>query len=476
MAQNRKRQQENIKEFVKYYLDIDQSDQRIQEKKYDQSFWRDLIQYIFGEANPDRFLQFQKEIKDQNNTTKWIDIYIPKTRVIIEQKSSEIDLNKPQQGHDHKTPYEQALEYQNYLPTTEKAKWIVVSNFKEIHIYNMDTVQPLDTKVVIKLEELPKRYLELKFLIDNTAERIIHEKEISIQAGKTIGQIYDLLIKEYTNHGFEISEDDFKHLNILAVRLVFLMYAEDAGMLKEAQQFGNFIRKYHNDPSVFRSKLIELFTILNTSKESRDIWLDPILKEFEYINGGLFKENITIPTLSQETVDLLLEASEGTDWSDISPTIFGAIFESTLNPITRRSGGMHYTSLENIHKVIDPLFLNNLKNELSEIKNYKQQSIRQRKAQAFQDKIASLKFLDPACGSGNFLTETYIELRKLENEVLIVNAINNCVITKIMICFCWRYILCVFVNLLMTLKNCLNKVLKSLKITQIINSLIEYLW
>lgn len=169
-----------------------------------------------------------------------------------------------------------------------------------------------------------------------------------------------------------------------------------------------------------RRGLQSLFRILNTKEEDRDPDEEPILAEFPYVNGGLFADDsIRIPQFSDEIVDLLLEkASAGFDWSGISPTIFGAVFESTLNPETRRKGGMHYTSVENIHKVIDPLFLSDLRVELQRILGEKVSAHRTRHLQQFQEKLASLTFLDPACGSGNFLTETYLSLRRLENAAL----------------------------------------------------------
>ena len=163
--------------------------------------------------------------------------------------------------------------------------------------------------------------------------------------------------------------------------------------------------------------MIHLFEVLNTPLEKRDPYLDDTLKKFPYVNGGLFSGSIEIPNFIPEIKNLLLEeASSSFNWSGISPTIFGAVFESTLNPTTRRTGGMHYTSVENIHKVIDPLFLDDLRNEFNTIR--KSQRTRKKNLLVFQEKLASLKIFDPACGSGNFLTESYLSLRRLENETL----------------------------------------------------------
>ena len=418
MADNTKIRK-SIKGFIEKYKSIEKSEGKISEDSYRLNFWLQLLQSAFNFNGMD-YLDSEKKIKDLNNNTKKIDIYIPKTRVLIEHKSSDVDLNKHQPSHNNLTPFEQAREYQAYLPTSEKAKWIIVCNFKEFQIYDMNSKQPLESKIVIKLDELPKRYNELKFIVDNTVERIIQEKEISITAGKIIGNIYNLLLDEFTKKGITPSENDLNDINIVCVRLVFCLYAEDSGMFNERQQFGNFLVKYKDDPNIFRKQLKELFTVLNTETKDRDQWLEKELNDFPYINGGLFAQKANIPNISKELIDYLInKASFETDWSMISPTIFGSIFESTLNLETRRKGGMHYTSIENIHKVIDPLFLDDLKIELNEILEYKQENVRNTKLREFQDKIASLTFLDPACGSGNFLIETYLSLRDLEDEILI---------------------------------------------------------
>lgn len=182
--------------------------------------------------------------------------------------------------------------------------------------------------------------------------------------------------------------------------------------------FHDFLNKYPTEE--LRNALIRLFKVMDTPTEERDPYLREELLAFPYTNGGLFAdEQIEIPRMTDTIRELLLQnASLDFDWSEISPTIFGAVFESTLNPETRRSGGMHYTSIENIHKVIDPLFLNDLRSEFDTILEEKVERQRNRKLETFQDKLASLTFFDPACGSGNFLTETYLSLRRLENEVI----------------------------------------------------------
>lgn len=199
------------------------------------------------------------------------------------------------------------------------------------------------------------------------------------------------------------------------------MYAEDSGIFGKKNMFYDYLEEF--EARQIRRALIDLFKVLDTKIEDRDSYLvddNPRLAEFPFVNGGMFSdEDIEIPPFTDELKELLLrKASDEFDWSEISPTIFGAVFESTLNPETRRQGGMHYTSVENIHKVINPLFLDDLKDELNEIKKTRQISALKRKTKVFQEKLSNLTFFDPACGSGNFLTETYLQLRRLENNVV----------------------------------------------------------
>ena len=384
------------------------------EDEDDRSYWIDFLQDVMGVDHVTDRIEFQKKVVGPDGNTKRIDAYIPETRVLIEQKSLNIDLSKPQQGHNGMTPYEQAKMYDNSLPVSEKSKWIVLSNFAEIWIYDMDTRVPEPTKIT--LAEIPTKYSLFEFLINQKQQKISQEMEISVKAGEFVGLIYDALLKQYINPE---SEQSLKSLNMLCVRLVFCLYAEDAHIFGDnGHMFHDYLEQY--DSKDMRKALIELFKILDTPEDKRDPYDTSELSEFPYVNGGLFEEeNIEIPNFTDEIKDILLaKASEGFDWSMISPTIFGAVFESTLNPETRRSGGMHYTSIENIHKVIDPLFLDDLKAELKEIKEIQIPKSRNPKLRAFQNKLASLTWLDPACGSGNFLTETYISIRRLENEVV----------------------------------------------------------
>lgn len=389
------------------------------EKQETQAFWMALLQKIYGVAEPEKYISFEKTVnvddaKTGKTTTKFIDGYIGTTRVLIEQKGIKTDLDKGETQSDGSllSPYQQARRYGGYLPANQQPRWIVVCNFKEFRIHDMN--RPNDTPEILLLSDLEQEYNRLNFLVDTGNEHIRKEMEISLQAGELVGILYDALLKQYVDPD---SEKTLKSLNALCVRLVFCLYAEDAGIFGKKGMFHDYLLSHRTED---RRALINLFRVLDQKPEQRDPYLDADLAAFPYVNGGLFaNEDIEIPRLGDAIVDLLLNrASENFDWSAISPTIFGAVFESTLNPQTRRSGGMHYTSIENIHKVIDPLFLNGLKEELAEIEAITVERTRSAKLHAFQKKLAGLTFLDPACGSGNFLTETYLSLRRLENEVI----------------------------------------------------------
>lgn len=403
-----KEQKKAAKEFAEYWKD------KGDEKQETARFWIELLSKVLGVEDPTKFIEFEKPVIVEKNQ-KYIDGYIPSTKILIEQKGSHIKLGKTavQSDGERLTPYGQAFRYNNYLPYDEKAKWIVVSNFTEILIYNMN--KPNVEPEQIFLKDLPKECYRLQFLTDTGSEFLKKEMEISLKAGELVGKIYDAILKQYNNTD---SPETLKSLNMLCVRLVFCLYAEDAGIFGQHEMFGNYLKKF--SVNEMRKNLIELFHVLDTKPENRDPYMEDELAAFPYVNGGLFAdENIEIPRFTDEIVDLLVnKASAEFDWSQISPTIFGAVFESTLNPETRRKGGMHYTSLENIHKVIDPLFLDDLKAELNEIKALKVAKTKNQRLRDFRKKLSELTFLDPAAGSGNFLTETYISLRRLENDAL----------------------------------------------------------
>ena len=385
------------------------------EKGESQPFWLSLLRDVFGIEHPEQFIEFEDKVFLGH--TSFIDGYIPETRVLIEQKKLGANLNEPIKQSDGAmlTPFQQAKRYAAEMPYSQRPRWIVTCNFASFKVYDME--RPNGEPETILLKDLEREYYRLKFLVDVKSDRLKKEMELSIQAGDLVGVLYDLLIKQYKDPTDPYS---LRSLNMLCVRLVFCLYAEDAGVFGRKNMFHDYMAQF--DAKNFRKALIELFQVLDERPEERDPYLTPELAEFPYVNGGLFAdENVEIPLFTDEIRKVILsKASDDFDWSQISPTIFGAVFESTLNPETRRSGGMHYTSIENIHKVIDPLFLDELTSELAEISAKPVLKERIRLAKEFQTKLASLKFLDPACGSGNFLTETYLALRRLENEALAI--------------------------------------------------------
>lgn len=383
------------------------------EKQDTQVFWIALLQHVFGVERPTEFIQFEKTV--QLSHKSFIDGYIPQTKVLIEQKGKDIKLKHAYRQSDGSslTPYQQAQRYAGYLPYEERPRWIIVCNFQEFNLY--DTNYPNGEPEVIRLSDLEKEYHRLACIVNENSKAVKKEMEVSIAAGEIVGKLYNALLRQYNNPE---DEESLKSLNVLCVRLVFCLYAEDAEIFGSRNMFLNYLQEF--DTRHMRKALIELFQVLDTKPEERDPYLEPELAAFPYVNGGLFaKEDIEIPQFTEEIRELLLEkASADFDWSDISPTIFGAVFESTLNPETRRKGGMHYTSIENIHKVIDPLFLDDLRAELNEIQQIQVDKTRKQKLEAYRDKLSQLTFLDPAAGSGNFLTETYLCLRRLENQAL----------------------------------------------------------
>lgn len=387
------------------------------EKQHTHSFWSDLLHRVYGITDFSQRVEFEKRVPLLH--TSFIDVFIPETNTLIEQKSIDVDLlkRKKQSDGSELSPFEQAQRYGSRLPFSERPRWIVTCNFQKFLIYDMQEVRPEEKPIEILLEELPEKYHLLSFLLDASVKKITVEQQLSVKAGELVGKLYDLMLPQYKDPA---SESTLQSLNKFCVRVVFCLYAEDAMLFgPKGSEFHDYLSSFL--PENRRKALISLFRILDQPEADRDPYEDRKLLDFPYVNGGLFADDIEIPRLTDEVMDLVLrDMSENLDWSKISPTIFGAVFESTLNPETRRKGGMHYTSIENIHKVIDPLFLDDLQGEYDRILNDEKLSKPKRKErlEQFHDKLASLYFLDPACGSGNFLTETFLSIRRLENKLI----------------------------------------------------------
>ena len=402
------------KHFIQKYKD------KSNEKSSAQSFWIDFLG-IFT-PSPTEKIEFEKRVSLSH--TSFIDAYIPHAKTLIEQKSSGIDLNKAKKQSDGSelTPFEQAKRYNDELPYSQKARYIIICNFDEFHIHDMES--PKDPPQIINFADLTKQIHRFTFLNESKNDELkalalAKQSELSFKAARLIKQIQDELIALYaaaTPSG-EPSEQDFASINMLLTRLVFCFYADDSGVFTRHDMFGAYLATHKAN---MRQAILDVFSMLSTPEHKRSKFADPELLAFPYTNGGLFEfydENI--PQFNDKLAELIIDkATFGFDFSLISPTIFGGLFESTLNPETRRSGGMHYTSIENIEKLIKPLFLDKLESELDEIIAIKQKDTKDKKLIEFQKKLGSLCFFDPACGSGNFLTQTFLCLRELENKAL----------------------------------------------------------
>ena len=381
-------------------------------------FWLGLLADVFGVSDPSERITFERPVIFDNGKSRGrIDVLIEGAQVLVEQKSLGIDLDKAEQQSDGQwlTPFQQAKRYDNTLPYNRHCRWIVTCNFAEFRIHDMQ--HPQAPPLVVRLDELASQVHQLAFLVDDQATAR-YECDISLQAGELVGRLYDALLPRYHNPS---AAETQRALNILCVRLVFCLYAEDAGVFGRRDLFLDYLRQF--PAQRMRKALDNLFRALDTPPQERDPYMaddDPLLAAFPYVNGGLFRDqSAEIPPFDEALRELLVEqASAHFDWSGISPTIFGAVFESTLNPETRRAGGMHYTSVENIHKVIDPLFLDDLRQQLRTIKRLPVLKERRQQLLRLQQQLGTLRFLDPACGSGNFLTETYLSLRRLENDII----------------------------------------------------------
>ena len=393
------------------------------EKSDTQTFWLEMLGQVLGAPNPFELIRFERSVKLGHKS--FMDAFISSTHVLIEQKSLGVDLDTPQRQSDGTllTPFRQAARYNSMLPYSERARWIVISDFARIRVYDMET--PEAPPRVVTLANLAEELDRLDFLVNREVKSLRKEEEsLSVKAGEQINKVYGLLLEKYFDAQ---SPETLRSLNMLCVRIVFCLYADDAGLFGKRGFFYQYFEPFVKFPHIFRLELIRFFRVLDTPQEQRDRY-ERKFYPLPYVNGGLFADDsVEVPEFSPEAIHALMMVDEKKkfDWSGISPTIFGAVFESTLNPETRRTGGMHYTSVENIHRVIDPLFLDRLRDEFDNLKAIAEPRRRRRELLAFQERIAAMTFFDPACGSGNFLTETYLSLRRLENEVVRAAAVDT---------------------------------------------------
>lgn len=386
------------------------------EQQDTQKFWVDLLINVLGIPSNtiDSFVDFERKVRGRR-----IDVFVSDHNFLCEQKSWGIDLDKPEpRNGGMETPLQQAMWYARHLPYSERPRWVMTCNFGTFRLYDLDNERPEDTVQEFSLEELPDSLYLLSFLTSNETSRLHKEQQLSIEAGAYVSRLYDALAKQYHHieEKDERAQEEQRSLNVLITRIIFLLYAEDADLLQSHQAFGRYCE---GDPAKLRRKLVDLFETIDTPLEQRDEYMDEDLAAFPYVNGGLFADSsIIVPQMTSEILEAIADASQDFDWREISGVIFGGVFEGTLNPETRHAGGMHYTSVENIERCLRPLFLDELWDELHEAEGEKTAAKRKQALARLHDKVASITIGDPACGSGNFLTEAYRQLRTIENRII----------------------------------------------------------
>ena len=348
-----------------------------------------LIEFfeVFGISRK-RVSTFEHKVKKLDDSNGYIDL-LWKGTILIEMKSRGKNLDKA---------YQQAVDYTHGLKQHELPKYILVCDFDTFRLYDLED----DKTIEFKLNDLVNNVQHFGYLLGYQKKVYKEQDPANIQAAELMGKLHDRL-KEIGYEGHP--------LEVYLVRLLFCLFAEDTTIFNK-QQFQDYIEQRTNeDGSDLAPKLQELFQVLNTAKEKRFKNLDEQLDEFPYVNGKLFEEVLPTASFDKKMRQALLDCCV-IDWSKISPAIFGSMFQSVMNPTERRNLGAHYTSETNILKLIKPLFLDELWREFESIKDNKN------RLPEFHKKLSTLKFLDPACGCGNFLVITYRELRLLELEIL----------------------------------------------------------
>ena len=362
------------------------------EKGETQSFYNEFF-HIFG-VERRSVARYEEHVRRLDNTHGYIDLFWPRV-LIVEQKSAGRDLEKA---------YGQAGEYFDALPEREKPGHILVSDFQTFELHDLDERE----RTVFSLADLPANIEKFSFILGLRRRAFRDQDPANIKAAELAGNLHDALAEAgYTGHDLER----------FLVRVVFCLFADDTGIFEPRDIFFNFIEERTNeDGSDTGSRLEELFQVLDTPETERQNTLDEDLDKFPYVNGDLFKDSLRIPSFNAAMRNALLETCRF-DWSNISPAIFGALFQSVMEPAERRAQGAHYTTEKNILKVIEPLFLDDLRAEFARLKARKD-SRRSAELRRFQEKLGGMKFFDPACGCGNFLIIAYRELRELEMEVI----------------------------------------------------------
>jgi len=361
------------------------------EKADEQPFIIELLG-VFGVEDPVKVGERQREVKVKGETTKWIDFFW-KNKIAVEMKSKGEDLQKA---------YWQLKErYMDKIEPEDVPDLWLICDFENFHLFRVST----KTVSRFKLKDLRKN---IRLFADiagyETVRTMANQIQVNVKAAEKMARLYDAL----KDHGYDGHE-----LEVYLVRLLFCLFAGDTGIFIKGD-FHNYILASKEDGSDLSHRLFDLFEVLNMPPEIRakKKLLSEELQKFAYVNGGLFEETLPKADFDAKTRKILLECRENFDWSTISPAIFGAMFQGVMDKAKRREAGAHYTSEENIEKLINPLFMDDLYNQFEKVKTNPVALDR------FHEKIAGLKFLDPACGCGNFLIVTYTKLRELEHEIL----------------------------------------------------------
>ena len=364
----------------------------VRERSETQSFYNDFFE-IFG-VKRRTVARYEQHVKKLDNSSGFIDLFWPGV-LIVEQKSIGRDLTKA---------YGQAGEYFDALKESERPRYILVSDFQSFELHDLDERKML----AFPLKDLPEHVEAFGFILGVQRRSFRDQDPVNIQASELVGRLHDALFESgYRGHDLER----------FLVRIVFCLFADDTGIFEPRDIFLEFIEtRTGEDGSDTGARLMELFQVLDTPEDQRQKTRDEDLTRFPYINGDLFKGSLRIPAFDSDMRRILLDACNF-DWSNISPAIFGALFQSIMDPEERRAIGAHYTTEKNILKVIEPLFMDDLRAEFMRLKSRKD-SRRIAELQRFQKKLGEMRFFDPACGCGNFLIIAYRELRLLEIEVL----------------------------------------------------------
>ena len=362
------------------------------EKGETQSFYNDFFR-IFGVSRRS-VARYEEHVKKLDDRSGFIDLFWPRV-LLVEQKSAGRDLEKA---------YGQAGDYFDALPERERPRYILVSDFRTFELHDLDERET----AAFALEDLPAHVEKFGFVMGVQRRTFRDQDPANIEAAELVGRLHDKLAET----GYR-----GRDLERFLVRIVFCLFADDTGIFEPRDIFFDFIEaRTGEDGADLGPWLSQLFQVLDTPEDGRSAALDEDLARFPHVNGALFDGPLRIPSFDAPMRGALLDACRF-DWSNISPAIFGALFQSVMDPVERRAQGAHYTTEKNILKVIEPLFMDRLRAEFERLKA-RRGSRRQPDLLRFQERLGRLNFLDPACGCGNFLIIAYRELRALETEVL----------------------------------------------------------